>query len=558
VPELSTHDGSHLFFEDVGSGPTLLFVHGWAMSGRVWRYQQKQFTETHRVITLDLRGHGTSSVPATGPTIDDCAADIETLLKRLDLKQVTLIAWSMGVLATLRAFPAIRDRVAGLVFVGGTPRFTTGDGFPHGLPPDEVRGMALRLKRQYGRTMEEFFREMFAKEEVDSERYRQIVQDIVKGGQLPETRVALRSLESLAAADLRPSLAAVDRPVLLIHGEEDRICLPEASRYMAEQLPGARMELLPGIGHAPFLSRPDLFNSLLGMFLGEVPDVHPSPFTLHPSPPPTIDRNRVRIAFDSQAAEYESYAWVQRRVVERLLALLTQVHPAPRSVLDIGCGTGMLLRGVGEHFPDATLAGIDLAPGMVTATRSALTERKGAVVVAGDAEQLPFPDGSFDLAVSTSTFQWLENHDNAFAEAYRVLAPGGSFRFALFGARTLCELKESYRAALSKHDRKSGDRTHRFLASPAVATALDRAGFSETRVWSEDETELHPDVPTLLRSLKKIGAGNASPEHARSLAERRIMLSMMQLYGEKYGRDEGIPATYEVIYGWGFKKSERP
>jgi malonyl-ACP O-methyltransferase BioC len=548
VPDIITQDGSRLFYEDTGAGPTLLFVHGWAMSGRVWSYQQEQFAATHRVITLDLRGHGASSVPATGPTIDDFAADIETLLKRLDLNRVTLVAWSMGVSATLRAFPAIRDRIAGLVFVGGTSRFTTGDGFLHGLPPDEVRGMALRLKRQYGRTMEEFFRGMFAEGEVDSDHYRQIVQDIVKAGQLPESRVALQSLESLAAADLRSSLAAMDRPTLLIHGEEDRICLPGASRYMAEQISGARLELLPGIGHAPFLSRPDLFNSI----------IRQSPVPSHQSPVPSIDRNRVRIAFDSHAAEYESYAWVQRRVVTRLMALLTQMHPAPRSVLDIGCGTGMLLRGVGERFPDAALAGIDLAPGMVTATRSALIERKGAVVVAGDAEQLPFPDGSFDLVVSTSTFQWLENHDNAFAEAYRVLAPGGSFRFALFGARTLCELKESYRAALSKHGRESDDRTHRFLAAPAVAAALDRAGFSETRVWSEDETELHPDVPTLLRSLKKIGAGNASPEHARSFAERRVMLTMMQLYGEKYGRDEGIPATYEVIYGWGFKKMERP
>ena len=268
----------------------------------------------------------------------------------------------------------------------------------------------------------------------------------------------------------------------------------------------------------------------------------------------SIDRNRVRTAFDSHAAEYETYACVQRRVVERFLVLLAQVHPTPRAILDIGCGTGRLLKGVAERFPGAALAGIDLAPAMVAAARSALTGRVGAEVHTGDAEQLPFPDGSFDLVVSTSTFQWLEYLDTAFAEAYRVLIPGGSFRFALFGARTLCELKESYRAALSRHGQEAGDRTHRFAAPPAVASALDRAGFYGCRVWSEDEIELHPDVPTLLRSLKKIGAGNASPDRARSLAERRIMLKMMKLYEETYGRDGGIPATYEVIYGEGFRK----
>jgi malonyl-CoA O-methyltransferase len=191
---------------------------------------------------------------------------------------------------------------------------------------------------------------------------------------------------------------------------------------------------------------------------------------------------------------------------------------------------------------------------MVAAARETLQGRERTGVQSGDAEQLPFPAGSFDLVVSTSTFQWLESLDIAFAEAYRVLAPGGFFRFALFGAGTLRELKESYRSALRRHGKETVDRTHRFIASPNVADALDRVGFVCSRVWSEDETEFHPDVPALLRSLKRIGAGNASTDHAKSLAERRVMLTMMHLYGEKYGRDGSIPATYEVIYGWGLKK----
>ena len=88
---------------------------------------------------------------------------------------------------------------------------------------------------------------------------------------------------------------------------------------------------------------------------------------------------------------------------------------------------------------------------------------------------------------------------------------------------------------------------------PRSGGVAGTAGFEPSRVWSEDETESHPDVPTLLRSLKKIGAGNASADHPRGLAERRVMLAMMEHYDGNYGRDETIPATYEVIYGWGFK-----
>ena len=594
MPEVTISDCCRLVYEDSGAGPPLLFVHGWAMSGRVWRYQREALTADHRVITLDFRGHGASAGHDAAPDLDDFAADIATVLNRLDLREVTLVAWSMGVSAALRAFPGIRERLAGLVLVGGTPRFTRGDGFRHGLPPEEVRGMTLRLRRNYGRTMEEFFRGMFAAREVDSDRYRQIVQEIVKGGRLPEPRTAIRSLESLAIADQRPLLPSVDRPALLIHGLEDRICLPGASRFMAGRIAGARLELLPGLGHAPFLSRPDLFNRLLRDFtksrhhpfdtdgtshesrvtshgFSPLPSPqspvtsHQSPVTYppHPHPDPLpegegerggIDRQRVSSSFHCHSGEYERHARVQRRVVERIMGLLRQGGSPPRSVLDIGCGTGMLLRAVAEQFPDAALAGIDLAPGMVAATRAALAGRVLSTVEIGDAEQLPFPAGGFELVVSTSTFQWLEQLSTAFAEVYRVLAPGGSFRFALFGSRTLFELKESYRSALERHGSASGDRTHRFLSPGAVATALGDAGFSGARVWSEDETESHPDVPALLRSLKRIGAGNASPERVRNLAERRIMLTMMQLYRERYGREGVIPATYEVIYGEGVKE----
>ena len=181
MPEVVTHDGCKIAYEDIGTGPIILFIHGWAMSGRVWHYQREAFIKTHRIITLDLRGHGNSDVPATGPGIDDFAADLVTLISHLDLQQITLIAWSMGVTAALRAYPVIKDKLVKMILVGGTPCFVNADGFTSGLSAEDVRGMGLRLKRNYGRTMEEFFRGMFAGEEIVSDQYKQIVQDIVKG-----------------------------------------------------------------------------------------------------------------------------------------------------------------------------------------------------------------------------------------------------------------------------------------------------------------------------------------------------------------------------------------
>ncbi len=166
-----------------------------------------------------------------------------------------------------------------------------------------------------------------------------------------------------------------------------------------------------------------------------------------------------------------------------------------------------------------------------------------ATFVTADAESLPFMDGAFNLVTSTSTYQWLPNLGHAFAEARRVLAPGGTFLFALFGERTLFELKDAHFLAL-KREGEVEDITHRFFSPARVEEALAGAGFSLCRVESMLEVELHADVTALLKSLKKIGAGNASPRASAGLFGRQRMLAMMDIYREKYGTaDAFLPPT---------------
>lgn len=269
-----------------------------------------------------------------------------------------------------------------------------------------------------------------------------------------------------------------------------------------------------------------------------------------------IDRRRVKQSFHRQAVEYDDHAAVQKRVVARFLQILGEEGGSPARILDVGAGTGLLAEQLADRHPAALLACVDLAPGMAATARQRLGSR--AVVAMADAEHLPFADASFDCVVSTSTFQWLTTLDAAFAEAWRVLSPGGLFACALFGHGTFHELKASYRAALATVGRGDEDRTQRFFTDADVRAALERTGFEVKRLGVEDEVEWHPDVPAFLRSVKRVGAGNASPLRGRGLAERRVMLEMMRVYGERYGGESGIPATYTVIYGVGFKRTAVP
>jgi malonyl-CoA O-methyltransferase len=177
------------------------------------------------------------------------------------------------------------------------------------------------------------------------------------------------------------------------------------------------------------------------------------------------------------------------------------------------------------------------------------------VFLAGDAEALPFCGGVFDLVVSASVFQWLPDPAAAFAESLRVLRPGGTLRFALFGAATLHELRTAYHRAYAAAGLGEERRTRRFHTGSQVTEALAAAGFTGTRVWSEFEELTYPDVAALLRAVRGVGAGATAPPATRGLAERRVMLDMMAIYRQEYGREEGIPATYEVIYGEGTKPS---
>lgn len=259
MPDIQTAGGIRLHYEESGSGMPLVCIHGWGMSGKIWDFND-ELTSSGRLIMPDLRGHGASSAPGTGYSLEDFAADLEELFTKLQLEKGVLLGWSLGAQVALQAVPLLRKRLDAVILVSGTPRFTAAEDYPHGLSIQAVRGLGLRLKRDYEAAMSGFFTGMF----VDGEA---VPEERLLLPELPPRHAALATLDTLASADLRPLLPAVDLPVLLIHGGADPVCLPAASRFMAELLPDARLEVIDGAGHAPFLSSRIRFNDTVSRFL---------------------------------------------------------------------------------------------------------------------------------------------------------------------------------------------------------------------------------------------------------------------------------------------------
>lgn len=132
-------------------------------------------------------------------------------------------------------------------------------------------------------------------------------------------------------------------------------------------------------------------------------------------------------AFDERAPGYEQ-GWrgrLHHDIADRAAELAVSVHPAPRRVLDVGCGTGYLLRLLAGRCPQATeLAGVDPAPSMIEAAEQAADDRRLRFTV-GAAERLPCADDAFDLVVTTTSFDHWADQRAGLSECARVLVPGG-------------------------------------------------------------------------------------------------------------------------------------
>ncbi len=254
--------GGRLWYEDHGTGMPIVFIHGWCMSSAVWQLQCEGLSDSFRIITLDLRGHGHSPPHKDGFNLNGCAEDVVGLLKYLDLYDVIIAGWSLGATIAIVASQLCKEHLSGLVLISGTPRFVSSPDFPYGLSQAESEGMAKKVQRNIRRAIDGFVTRMLASGEVYSDGTRTLLSSIP----VPSAEVALQALTSLVDADVRDQLTMIDCPTLILHGDNDVICRPEASTFMVRQIPKSRQVVFSGCGHVPFLTQRSGFNMTLESF----------------------------------------------------------------------------------------------------------------------------------------------------------------------------------------------------------------------------------------------------------------------------------------------------
>lgn len=250
----------------------------------------------------------------------------------------------------------------------------------------------------------------------------------------------------------------------------------------------------------------------------------------------------MRESFDRAATTYDAAAVVQRTVCERLLEELTALdRPGdPQALLDAGCGTGYGAQLLRQRWPAAHITGVDFAPAMLARAR-----REIACCCAADIEKLPFANARFDLWWSSLTIQWCDA-DAVFGEAARVLVPGGRLGVSTLGPQTFAELRAAF-AAVDPHRH-----TLRFSAPELICRALAHAGLSKVELQREQHTVHYPDLKTLLRAVKAVGAHNVGPGGRSGMMGREAWRQLEQAY-EQHRVPAGLPASYDVILAFARK-----
>ena len=274
MPYFRAEDSGVYFEISESAAPTLVFIHGITCDHSDWVKQVNFFRRTHRVVAIDLRGHGRSARNYAQWDIEGMATDLSGLLKKLGITRSVLVGHSMGCRVALQVSLQTPENLAGVVLVDGS-RLGEGD-------PTIARQTAMSLIATKGYEM--FVRDLFA--DMFIERSDQKEHIIRRAESFPPDVFDSLFVDMVAwdADRIDAALSGLRVPLLVMQsstisgGKRRPIQAGETSPWLAlvrQLVPLAKTERVLGVGHFPMLDAPDEVNRLLEAYLGALQSTVP-------------------------------------------------------------------------------------------------------------------------------------------------------------------------------------------------------------------------------------------------------------------------------------------
>lgn len=244
----------------IGNGPDLALIHGWGLGSAVWEPVAEALATRCRLHLVDLPGYA-GSASDSAASFDDLARRVLATLP----SGVTICGWSLGSMLAQRAARLAPGQVGALALVAATPCFTQRSDWSAGQAPAVLDGFGAALAGNPQATLQRFIA-LFNQGDTHARTIGRALLASQSADTFPDIDTLVQGLSFLRDVDLRDEISSIHIPALLIHGECDRLMPPGAAQWLANALPHARLEVFPGVAHAPFLGASERFVELVTDF----------------------------------------------------------------------------------------------------------------------------------------------------------------------------------------------------------------------------------------------------------------------------------------------------
>lgn len=265
--------GLRLRVREAGAGPAMVLVHGLGADRRIWEGTMAAFAGRHRVVALDLPGHGESDKPDADYTPDYFADVVRGMARALGIDEAVLVGTSLGGRIALEIAATYPDWAHTVVLSAPAPIMGGAWTPPVGWALANLTSPLL-LRWLLPRGIERGF---FDPECAGARLRRSFVAEQLARKDFPDFARAVARAVAGIVSGAPPDVARVRQPMLLLWGRHDRIVEPSGATALLAELPSARLRLLDRCGHMPMLEQPDAFHAALDEFLAAVAAGTPSP-----------------------------------------------------------------------------------------------------------------------------------------------------------------------------------------------------------------------------------------------------------------------------------------
>jgi non-heme chloroperoxidase len=260
-----------LYYEDHGSGPPVVLIHGWPLNGDAWEKQTAALLAAgHRVITYDHRGFGRSSKPAIGYNYDVFAADLDAILSTLDLTGVSLIGHSMGtgeITRYINTYGTKRLRKAVLIGTLG-PYLVKAPDNPEWIDASVFSGIQASIKADRPVAIMEFLKNFYSVGGADGKLVSEPVIQANWTVAIGASPIATVACVDAWIGDFRKDISRNDLPTMIIHGDDDRILPADTtSRRQAKMIKDVKFIEIKGGSHGLLWTHAKEINAELVKFL---------------------------------------------------------------------------------------------------------------------------------------------------------------------------------------------------------------------------------------------------------------------------------------------------